>query len=79
VLPDDRLDGRALALGQELAESATFALAMGKRLFRGAMQPSLEAFLDLESHVQNVVLQSADRQEGVTAFLEKRRPNFVGH
>jgi 2-(1,2-epoxy-1,2-dihydrophenyl)acetyl-CoA isomerase len=79
VLPDDRLDERALALAHELARSATFALAMGKRLFRGAMQPSLEAFLDLEAHVQNVVLQSADRQEGVAAFLEKRKPNFVGH
>ena len=48
-------------------------------LFRGAMQPGLEAFLDLEAHVQNVVLQSADRQEGVAAFLEKRKPRFVGH
>jgi 2-(1,2-epoxy-1,2-dihydrophenyl)acetyl-CoA isomerase len=79
VLPDDQLDERALALARELAESATFALASGKRLFRGAMQPSLEAFLDLESHVQNLVLQSDDRKEGVAAFLEKRKPNFVGH
>ena len=79
VLADAALDERALALSRELAESATFALAMGKRLFRGAMQPGLEAFLDLEAHVQNVVLQSADRQEGVAAFLEKRKPRFVGH
>jgi 2-(1,2-epoxy-1,2-dihydrophenyl)acetyl-CoA isomerase len=79
VLADAALDERALALARELAESATFALAMGKRLFRGAMQPGLEAFLDLEAHVQNVVLQSADRQEGVAAFLEKRKPRFVGH
>lgn len=79
VLADDALDARALALAHELAESATFALAMGKRLFRGAMQPSLDAFLELEAHVQNVVLQSADRQEGVAAFLEKRKPRFVGH
>ncbi|HRH86807.1 MAG TPA: enoyl-CoA hydratase [Rubrivivax sp.] len=79
VLPDDQLDARALALAHELAESATFALASGKRLFCGAMQPSLEAFLDLESHVQNLVLQSDDRKEGVAAFLEKRKPNFVGH
>ena len=79
VLPDDQLDARALALAHELAESATFALASGKRLFCGAMQPSLEAFLDLESHVQNLVLQSDDRKEGVAPFLEKRKPNFVGH
>lgn len=79
VLPDAELDARAMALAQELAESATFALAMGKRLFRGAVQPSLEAFLELESQVQNLVLQSADHKEGAAAFREKRKPNFVGH
>ena len=79
VLADDALDARALAQARELAESATFALAMGKRMFRASMQPSLEAFLDLEAHVQGLVLQSDDRKEGVAAFLEKRKPNFVGH
>lgn len=79
VLPDAQLEQRAMALAQELAQSATFALAMGKRLFRGAAQPSLEAFLDLESQVQNQVLQSADHKEGAAAFREKRKPNFVGY
>jgi 2-(1,2-epoxy-1,2-dihydrophenyl)acetyl-CoA isomerase len=66
-------------LAEELAASATFALAMGKRLFRGAVQPSLEAFLELESQVQNLVLQSDDHKEGAAAFREKRQPRFVGH
>lgn len=79
VVPDAQLESRAAALADELAESATFALAMGKRLFRGAVQPSLEAFLELESQVQNLVLQSADHKEGAAAFREKRKPNFVGH
>ncbi|NUZ07443.1 enoyl-CoA hydratase/isomerase family protein [Piscinibacter koreensis] len=79
VLADDQLDARALDFARELAESATFALAMGKRMFRASMQPSLEAFLDLEAHVQGLVLQSDDRKEGVAAFLAKRKANFVGH
>ncbi|MDO9402003.1 MAG: enoyl-CoA hydratase-related protein [Polaromonas sp.] len=79
VVPDDQLDARAVALAEELAESATFALAMGKRMFRASMQPSLEAFLDYEAQAQNLVLQSDDRKEGVAAFLEKRIPKFVGH
>jgi len=79
VVPDAELDARAVALANEMAESATFALAMGKRLFRGAMQPSLEAFLELESHVQNLALQSEDYKEGVAAFKEKRKPKFVGY
>lgn len=79
VLPDAQLEVRAAALAEELAASATFALAMGKRLFRGAVQPSLEAFLELESQVQNLVLQSDDHKEGAAAFREKRQPRFVGH
>ncbi len=79
VVADDQLETRASALADELAESATFALAMGKRMFRGAVQPSLESFLDLEAHVQNLVLRSDDHREGAAAFREKRKPNFVGH
>lgn len=78
VLPDDALDARAMAFAGELAESATFALAMAKRMFHGVTQPSLETFLELESHVQNLVLQSPDRTEGVNAYMEKRPPKFIG-
>lgn len=79
VVADAQLEERAAALADELAGSATFALAMAKRLVRGAIHPSLEAFLDLESHVQNLALQSDDHKEGVAAFRDKRKPVFVGH
>lgn len=78
LVPDAELDTRAFALAQDLAASATFALGMGKRMFRGAFDPPLETFLELESHVQNLVLQSRDHKEGVSAFMEKRTPGFVG-
>jgi len=67
-----------MALAGELAESATFALAMAKRLFHAVTQPSLESFLELESHIQNLVMQSADRDEGISAYMEKRPPKFIG-
>lgn len=76
---DAELDARATAWASELAQSATFALAMGKRLFSAASRPSLEEFLEFETHVQSQVLHTADRLEGVTAFREKRAPTFHGH
>lgn len=79
VVGDDQLEARAMGLAEELASSATFALAMGKRLFAGAFRPSLEEFLELEAHVQNEVLQTQDHREGAAAFLEKRKPQFKGY
>lgn len=79
VVADTELDARATAWASELAQSATFALAMGKRLFAGASRPSLEEFLEFETHVQSQVLHTADHHEGAAAFREKRAPTFRGH
>lgn len=79
VVPDDRLDARAMEWAEELASGPTFALGMGKRLFAGAFRPSLEEFLELETHVQNEVLRTDDHLEGAHAFMEKRKPAFKGY
>ncbi len=78
VVPDAQLEERAMVVAEELAASATFALAMGKRMFHGAARPSLEEFLELESHIQTEVLQTEDHREGVAAFRDKRKPVFRG-
>ena len=78
VVDDATLDARSMELAEELASSATFALAMGKRMFHAAAKPSLEEFLELESHIQTEVLQTQDHREGVAAYREKRKPLFHG-
>ncbi len=72
----DRLHARAAALADELANAAGLALGMTKRLFLGAAGCDLDRFLELESHVQNQLLQTRDHAEGVNAFLDKRAPVF---
>ena len=56
----------------------TKALGMIKELFNKSMTNTLEEQLEMESKYQIEAAQSEDYAEGVTAFIEKRKPNFKG-
>ncbi|MGM0636426.1 MAG: enoyl-CoA hydratase-related protein [Bacteroidota bacterium] len=62
----------------QLAKMPTKALAFTKKALNKSMNNSLEEQLDLESEYQIASAQTADYQEGVNAFIEKRKPNFKG-
>jgi 2-(1,2-epoxy-1,2-dihydrophenyl)acetyl-CoA isomerase len=78
VVPDAELETSALALAQEMAGSATFALALAKKMFQSMYTPNLEAHLEQENLCQAVAKLTDDHLEGVTAFKEKRAPVFKG-
>jgi 2-(1,2-epoxy-1,2-dihydrophenyl)acetyl-CoA isomerase len=77
-VPDDQLLPRAEALVADLASGPTFAFGLAKKLFHMATAPSYADFLDMEAFVQPQLDQTEDHREGVAAFREKRKPNFVG-
>jgi enoyl-CoA hydratase/carnithine racemase len=78
VVAPGRLEARAAEIAAELAELAPLALAYAKEaILSGAHLPMPDA-LRLEADL-NVLLQaSADRAEGLAAFLAKRNPAFTG-
>jgi len=78
VVADDRLAERADERAAELAALPTRGIGLTKRLFDHAETATLDEQLEFEAQLQAAATQTADFREGVSAFLEKRQPNFEG-
>ena len=78
AVPDTGLDEAVGALARELAERAPLALRTLKMVIdRGAEAP-LETALELERKAYAWLRSTHDYEEGVTSFLEKRPPKYLG-
>src|SRR6266700_5942397 len=78
AVADDALDATTNAIVGELAERPPLAVRTLKTvLHRGAEAP-LETALELERKAYAWLRSTHDYAEGVTAFLEKRRPEYEG-
>lgn len=78
VYPAEDFESSVQALAQKLAKMPTKALALTKKSFHASLNNSLEEQLDLEDKLQLTASETEDYQEGVQAFLEKRKPVFRG-
>jgi enoyl-CoA hydratase/carnithine racemase len=78
VLPDQSLLAVATETAQKLAQKPAGALQACKRLMRQPVRPQLEQAAKLENEEYSVRLRSADAKEALTAFFEKRPPDFTG-
>ena len=77
VVPDDALQTTAMELAQKLASGPTDAFATVKKLLLCSYDNSLETQMELEGRAISEHAGSANGQEGVLAFLEKRKPLFT--
>lgn len=68
----------ALDFAKEINSLAPLAVKMVKKNFQHAAEKGLDEVLNREKYVQRFLGFSEDYKEGVSAFLEKRKPNFKG-
>jgi 2-(1,2-epoxy-1,2-dihydrophenyl)acetyl-CoA isomerase len=78
VVDDDKLAEATREIATKLAGLPTKAIGLTKRALNRAWRAELEDQLEYEAFLQQTAGTSADHKEGVLAFVEKRRPRFVG-
>ena len=78
VVEDAQVLPRAHALAHQLAQGPTAAFGGVKTLLNGTFDQTMESQMELESRAIADRVIGADGQEGIRAFLEKRKPNFKG-
>jgi 2-(1,2-epoxy-1,2-dihydrophenyl)acetyl-CoA isomerase len=76
--PDEEFAGRADALLERLSNGPTRSYAGSKRELNHWLYARMPEHLALEAQIQGELGGSKDFLEGVTAFLEKRKPTFTG-
>lgn len=78
VFPADQLEAETLKLADKIAEKAPIALQLTKEAVKFASRSNLDEGLRREVDLFAICFSTEDKQEGVAAFLEKRKPVFKG-
>lgn len=78
VYPDEEFDDRVAELVDRIASGPTVAFRHAKRLLREGTDKSLDRAMVDEATAQGIVFETRDHEEGVSAFLEGRTPEFEG-
>ena len=78
VVPLDKLMETAREIAKKILARAPLAVRLAKLSLNQASRTPLDAGLTIETLVQAILFESKDKYEGMTAFLEKRKPTFTG-
>ncbi|MBI5418557.1 MAG: enoyl-CoA hydratase/isomerase family protein [Deltaproteobacteria bacterium] len=78
VVPQERLLDEAVALAETIASKGPVAVRLAKDAILTGFGMTLEEGLRYENRLAAVAMGTKDKKEGLSAFLEKRKPVFTG-
>ena len=78
VVPDGELEATSTILRDTIAANAPLTVRSAKLIVREALKDDAERDLAAVDRAVAECFASADYMEGQTAFMEKRKPNFIG-
>ena len=78
VVPDPEVEGRAIDLARQIAALPPLAIQLAKEAVLAGMDAPMTSALALESKSLQILFSSQDQKEGMRAFIEKRKPKFIG-
>ncbi len=78
VVPPEELDDAVQKMAEKLASKSPFALYIAKTAINNGINTDLKTAISLEALCFSLTMGSEDKTEGMTAFLEKRKPQFKG-
>lgn len=79
LFPKEHVDEETLKFAEDLAQKAApTAAALAKRLINKGSEVPMDAGLEMESIAMGLLYGTEDLKEGISAFLQKRKPEYPG-
>jgi len=78
VVPAEELEAETRALAEKIAEASPLVVGVGKQAFYRQLEMPTDQAYAYTKEVMSFNATFADAQEGICAFLEKRKPEWKG-
>lgn len=78
VVPQEELLNAAKEMAEKILTKGPVAVKFAKAVISWGLNVDLQSGINIEKLAQTILFGTEDRMEGLTAFLEKRKPNYQG-